>query len=172
MPWSIKNLRVLIGYLTDVMCSASEPTKANSKRSPGRRLGVSPRSSPLTRRGVLPWGMYKPWALESSDGGQQVPNVGAIPLHSCAHHPQSIHPHSLSACLAPESPVLQRLTSSTGLIQSLQHSILGLSILGLWLAATQAGSPPARQSDLASPHVHFMVIAIVVWRSVRVQHPP
>ncbi|TWU07579.1 hypothetical protein Pla52n_01520 [Stieleria varia] len=134
------------------MRSAREPTKAKSKRSSGRRLRVSPRSSPMTRRGVLPWGMHKPGVLQPFDGGQQVQNFGAIPLHSRAHHPPSIHPPYLSACLDPKSPVLQRLTSTTGLVQPLQHSILDL-----WLAVTQAGSPPARQSDLASPHVHVLV---------------
>ena len=47
---------------------------------------------------------------------------------------------------------LQRLTSTTGLIQPLQHSIPGA-----WLTLTQTGFPPASQSDLASPHVHAIV---------------
>jgi hypothetical protein len=33
--------------------------------------------------------------------------------------------------------------------------------LGVWLALTQAGFPPACQSTISSPHVHAMVIRLV-----------
>ena len=77
---------------------------------------------------------------------QQLQNFGATSIHRRrATHGRFI----LTTFLC----TLQRLTSTPGLIQPLQHSILGV-----WLALTQTGFPPASQSDLASPHVHFFVI--------------
>ena len=62
--------------------------------------------------------------------------------------PPAIHSSSLPFCVR-----FKMALRAETLIAILQHSILGL-----WLAATQAGVPPARQSDLASPHVHRFVM--------------
>jgi len=49
-------------------------------------------------------------------------------------------------------PIPWRHFEGNLLLDTLQHSILDA-----WLAVTQAGFPPARQSELASPHLHHMV---------------
>jgi hypothetical protein len=85
---------------------------------------------------------------------QQIPNFGAIPVHG---RRATSGPFILTTFLC----TLQQLISTTGLIQSLQHSILGV-----WLALTQAGFTPASQSDLASPHVHRLVIRKLGFRGV------
>ena len=84
--------------------------------------------------------------------GQQVPSFGANSIHCRrATHGQFI--------LATFLPALARINTgfqhsiSESLIRMLQHSIRGA-----WLTLTSAGVAPARQTDLASPHVHVMVI--------------
>ena len=56
---------------------------------------------------------------------------------------------------------LQTATSDTVLIRSLQHSILGV-----WLALTQAGVPPASLQTISSPHVHSFVIVPSGYRPI------
>jgi len=82
---------------------------------------------------------------EFIDKGQQKPNFGA---NSIQRRRATYDRFILTTFLC----TLQQLTSTTGLIQPLQHSILGV-----WLTLTQAGFTPARQQDLASPHVQLMV---------------
>ena len=108
----------------------------------GRRLRVSLRSSPISRRRVLPWGMHKPWA-----GSNRYQISELFPFTVAG--PPAIHSSSLPFCERFKIR-LQLMVP----IRILQHSILGA-----WLVLTQAGSPPARQSDLASPHVHRLVRA-------------
>ncbi len=54
---------------------------------------------------------------------------------------------------------LQPATSAIRLIRKLQHSILGL-----WLAVTQAGVTPARLQTISSPHLHGLVIRLTTLR--------
>ena len=77
---------------------------------------------------------------------QQLQNFGANSIHGC----RATHsPFVLDTFLC----TLQAATSNRVLIRSLQHSIRGA-----WLTLTSAGFTPASQTDLASPHVHHIVI--------------
>ncbi|TWT79649.1 hypothetical protein CA13_10540 [Planctomycetes bacterium CA13] len=104
----------------------------------------------MTRREVLPWGVNKPWAESNRYLISEL-----IPFTVTG--PPVIHSSSLPLCVRFN----RRLRGTTcdsrqllwALILRLQHSILGV-----WLALTQAGFPPASQSDLASPHVYRLVI--------------
>ena len=124
-----QELQGLTGCMVDVMCSA------NGAPTPGL-------STQLADDAVRSIALGHAQALGRI---QQVQKFGAIPVHG---RRATSDPFILTTFLC----TLQRLTSTTGLRQPLQHSILGM-----WLALTQAGSPPARQSDLASPHVHAIV---------------
>jgi len=77
---------------------------------------------------------------------QQVQNFGATSVHRCrATHGRFI----LTTFLC----TLQDVTSGNAFINTLQHSIPGE-----WLTLTRTGVTPARQADLASPHVQRYVI--------------
>ena len=106
----------------------------------GRRLRVSLHSSPMMRCKVLPWGMHKPWA-----GSNRYQISELLPFTAAG--PPAIHSSSLPLCI--------RFKMRFQLMMPIR--IMQCSILGAWLALTQAGFTPASQSDLASPHVHPLV---------------
>jgi len=91
----------------------------------GRRLRVSPRSLPIARRGVLPSGMNRPWAESNRYKISEL-----IPFTAAG--PPAIHSSSFSFCVRFKIRFQLMMP-----IRILQHSILGL-----WLAATQAGTTP------------------------------
>ena len=78
---------------------------------------------------------------------QQVQHLGATSIHCCG--PPTVNSSSQPFCVRFKI----RLRKKMFLIRILQHSILSV-----WLTLTQAGSPPARQTDLASPHVQRFVL--------------
>ncbi len=120
----------LTGCLLDLMCSANGPP------TPGLRLQLAVNAAnDVAFRHEQTLGRI-----------QQLPNFGA---NSIQRRRATYDRFILTAFLC----TLQRLTSTQGLIQPLQHSIPGT-----WLAFTQAGFTPASQADLASPHVRGMVI--------------
>ena len=84
--------------------------------------------------------MNKPWGRI-----QQVQNFELMPF-TAACYTRSVHPHYLSVYASTAD-------FSCGLIRQLQHSILGP-----WLAFTQAGITPASHQTISSPHVHAVVI--------------
>ena len=91
----------------------------------------------MTRREVLPSGMHKPWA-----GSNRYKISELFPF--IVTGPPVIHSSSLPFCLR-----FKVALRAEALIDTLQNSILGA-----WLTLTQAGSPPACQSTISSPHVH------------------
>ena len=113
----------------------------------GVRLRVSPRSLPLSRRGVLPSGMHKPWA---GSNRYKISELNAV-------HRRVATPGRFT--LITFLCTLQDTTSDRVLIRTLQHSILGTR-----LTFTQAGFSPASHQAISSPHVHFFV------RASRVNH--
>jgi len=99
----------------------------------------------MTLREVLAWGVNKPWVKYSLFSGANSNQISELIPFTVTGLP-AIRSSSLPFCL--RFNVSLRAT----LIDTLQNSTLGV-----WLALTQAGSPPACQSDLASPHVHGLV---------------
>ena len=68
-------------------------------------------------------------------------------------YPRSIHPHYLSVYASTSHfEDVASITASRLLIDTLQHSIMGL-----WLRATHAGVTPACRQIISSPHVHRFV---------------
>lgn len=68
-------------------------------------------------------------------------------------HSRSIHPHYLSVYASTSHfRDIAKITASRLLIDTLQHSIMGL-----WLRATHAGVTPACHQTISSPHVHRVV---------------
>ena len=107
----------------------------------GLRLRASSEHSPLAWTEMLPSSMQKPWA-----GSNRKPSFrSSIPFRAGRY--------SLPFILTTFLCTLQPETSAIRLIRWLQHSILGL-----WLAVTQAGLTPARLQTISSPHVHRMVL--------------
>lgn len=98
---------------------------------------------------------------------RQIQNFGAHAAHRRVATPGRF---TLTTFLC----TLQPTTSADRLIRQLQHSILGP-----WLALTQAGSPPARHQTISSPHVHRFVLRFMVrcaqrfvrQKNVRQQNP-
>ena len=94
---------------------------------------------------MLPSGMHRPWAEPTDTKFRSY-------FHSLLQgHPQAIHPHNLSVYAS-------RYDFNQSLIRTLQHSIRGA-----WLTLTTMGFSPTSQSDLASPHVHRIVIRRLSW---------
>ena len=73
-------------------------------------------------------------------------------------YPRSIHPHYLSVYASTcHFEDVASITASRLLIDSLQHSIMGL-----WLRATHAGVTPACRQIISSPHLHLFVLRALV----------
>ena len=121
------------------MCNANGPW------TPGL-----PASLAMTRCGILPSGMHRPWA--ESDRKQRFRS--AIPFRAGQPVP-TFHPRYLSAYASTldfgETPW------GGGYLEPL-YQRCKCSILGLGLGATQAGFPPANRQTISSPHVHAMVL--------------
>jgi len=94
---------------------------------------------------MLPSDLHKPSAQLILIGANRYQISALLPVHA---RRATCDPFTLTTFLY----TLQPTTSAKRLIHWLQHSILGV-----WLALTQAGFTPASQSDLASPHVHHLV---------------
>ena len=133
------------------LCCARELANANGRRSvaadPGSPLAACHNAaSGVAFRHAQTLGPSLPGSR-----GQQVPNSGANSIHCRrATHGQFI--------LATFLPALARI--NTGLQHSISESLIRMlqhSIRGAWLTLTSAGVAPARQTDLASPHVQRMV---------------
>ena len=134
LPHTIQELQGLTGCLLDVM------SRANGPRTPGLR-------SPLAFDATTDVAFRYAQALGRI---QQIQNFGATSIQCCGSpHSQFILTSFL--CTLQHS-TSKRLLPETSFIRILQHSIRGA-----WLTLTSAGVTPARQSDLASPHVHRFV---------------
>ena len=138
---SVKNLRVsLLALMTPCLARA------------GERPRVSSRGLPLTRREVLPSSVNKPWA-----DSNRYKISGLMPF--IAAGPPTVDSPSLPCCVRFNCRLRPR-----GLLRQLQHSILGL-----WLAVTQAGTPPACHQTISSPHVHAFVRRSEAGQTVPIQ---
>jgi hypothetical protein len=116
-------------YLEDTMCSVSGSSNP----------GLSQRLAKTSLK-VSPSGIHRPWAVSNRNhvsGAQSRSGFSSQPI-----------PFTLTTFLL----TLQRWVSATGLIPTLQNSILGA-----WRKVTQAGFPPASLQAIASPHVQFKV---------------
>ena len=134
LPHKNQELQGLTGCLLDVM------SRANGPPTPGLRSSLAvDATTDVAFRYAQALGRI-----------QQIQNFGATSIQCCGS------PHS-QFILTSFLCTLQRSTSErsrqgASFIRTLQHSIRGAG-----LTLTSAGVTPARQSDLASPHVQPFV---------------
>ena len=137
---SRKEHQGLTGYLDDVMCNANGPSTPGLLDS----LTVSVNRS-------IAFQHAKTLGPAINDKGRQE----TMPLnrtHCGAQYRSGRDATPLPFILTTFLCTLQPATSAIRLIRKLKHSILGL-----WLAVTQAGVTPARLRTISSPHLHSMV---------------
>ena len=154
----------LTGCFDDIMCSASGRAvvgqhdrliRATARLE--RWSGSSKQSSPAGRvfSHSLPCRGEK-YCLPACTRLGQDPTDTKF-RSSCRSPPggysRSIHPHYLSVYASTSHfEDVASITASRLLIDSMQHSIMGL-----WLRATHAGVTPACRQIISSPHVHRIV---------------
>ena len=127
MSWFSQEHLGLTGCLEDVVCSAS------GSSTPGLSMSLA-----KMRRRVLPSGMHRPWAVSNRNhvfGAQSRSGPGSQPI-----------PFTLTTFRVYAST----LNFDLRLISTQQNSILGP-----WLAVTQAGFTPARLQTISSPQRAF-----------------